>query len=62
MHLFQAESSLLEDITEALCALGYSRGEASSAAARAAEQKEELSREELLKLALKDMAGSQAGR
>lgn len=49
-------SSLMEDITEALCVLGYSRGEAAGAVNKAAEQNKELSREEMLKLALKSMA------
>lgn len=49
-------SSVIDDITEALCALGYSPGEAASAVNRVYEQNKEVSREELLKLALKKMA------
>lgn len=54
----RAGSSVLHDITEALCALGYSPGEAASAVSKVDEQNKEASREELLKLALKSMANS----
>lgn len=50
-----AGSSMLDEITEALCALGYSPAEAVSAAGKAYEQNREASREELLKQALKNM-------
>ncbi len=53
-----SEKTVLEDITEALCALGYSPGEASAAVSKVVEQNKEGSREELLKLALKSMARS----
>ncbi len=49
-------SSIIDDITEALCALGYSPGEAASAVGGVYEQHKDVSREELLKLALKKMA------
>lgn len=49
-------SSVIDDIIEALCALGYSPGEATSAVSRVVEQNKDISREELLKLALKKMA------
>jgi holliday junction DNA helicase RuvA len=48
-------SSMIDDITEALCALGYSPGEAAVAVSRVAEENIDASREELLKLALKNM-------
>lgn len=51
-----AGSSLLDEITAALCTLGYSPAEAVSAAGKAFEQNREASREELLKQALKSMA------
>ena len=54
----RAGSSVLNDITEALCALGYSPGEAASAVSKVDEQNKEATREELLKLALKSMATS----
>lgn len=47
--------SLLDEVIEALCALGYSQGEAASAVSRAYELNKEASREELLKAALKSM-------
>jgi len=50
--------SVVDDITEALVSLGYSSGEASAAVTSVVEQKKDLSREELLKLVLKNMAGS----
>jgi holliday junction DNA helicase RuvA len=49
-------NSLLDEITAALCALGYSPAEAISAAGKAYEQNREATREELLKQALKSMA------
>lgn len=52
----QAGASVLDDLTEALCALGYSRTEAGAAVSRVVEDNKEASREELLKLALKNMA------
>ena len=45
------------EIIEALCALGYSRAEASAAVNRVAGRQEGLSREDLLKLALKSISG-----
>lgn len=54
----RAGSSVLNDITEALCALGYSPGEAAAAVSKVDEQNKQASREELLKLALKSMANS----
>ncbi|HED24578.1 MAG TPA: Holliday junction branch migration protein RuvA, partial [Firmicutes bacterium] len=48
--------SAIDEITEALCALGYSEAEASAAVHRAVEEDREASREELLKKALKSMA------
>lgn len=51
-----AESSVFNDITEALIALGYSPAEAAAAVSKVSEQHENASREELLKLALKMMA------
>jgi len=53
--LVSSGSSMIDDITEALCALGYSLGEATVAVSRVAEENKEASREELLKLALKNM-------
>lgn len=49
-------SSVFDDLTEALIALGYSGGEAAAAVSRVVEQNKGASREELLKLALKRMA------
>lgn len=49
--------SLREDIIEALCALGYSRNEASDATKKAINIDNNGSREELLKIALKGLAG-----
>ncbi|MCJ7806619.1 MAG: helix-hairpin-helix domain-containing protein, partial [Clostridia bacterium] len=54
----RAGSSVLNDIAEALCALGYSPGEAAAAVSKVDEQNKEATREELLKLALKSMANS----
>jgi holliday junction DNA helicase RuvA len=53
--LVSSGSSMIDDITEALCALGYSPGEAAVAISRVAEENKDASREELLKLALKNM-------
>jgi holliday junction DNA helicase RuvA len=56
---FNSSGSLIVDeITEALCALGYSPGEAASAVSRVFETNKEANREELLKLALKNLARS----
>jgi holliday junction DNA helicase RuvA len=52
-----AGTSALDDIVEALCALGYSPAEAATAVSKAADQHQDATREELLKLALKSMAG-----
>ncbi len=49
-------TSVVDDITEALCALGYSGTEAAAAVSKVVNQNENASREELLKLALKSMA------
>lgn len=49
-------SRLLDEVIEALCALGYSQGEAAAAVSKAYEIDKEASREELLKTALKSMA------
>lgn len=49
-------SVIIDEITEALCALGYSPAEAAAAVSRVVEENSELTREELLKLALKKMA------
>jgi holliday junction DNA helicase RuvA len=49
-------SSAFDDITEALCALGYSPGEAAAAVSRVVEQHKDATREDLLKFALKSMA------
>ncbi|MDW7740422.1 MAG: Holliday junction branch migration protein RuvA [Bacillota bacterium] len=54
-HELAAGLSIYDEITEALCALGYSRGEAAAAVSRAVDQNKEASREELLKRALKSM-------
>jgi Holliday junction DNA helicase RuvA len=51
-------SSLLDEVTEALCSLGYSPAEAIKAAGKAYEKTKEATREELLKDALKSMAGN----
>ncbi len=56
--LSSSGSQVVDEITEALCALGYSPGEAASAVSRVFETNKEVSREELLKLALKTLAGS----
>lgn len=48
--------SVVDDITEALCALGYSRDEAVYAVGKAAGNNRDLSREELLKQSLTIMA------
>jgi holliday junction DNA helicase RuvA len=53
--LVSSGSSMIDDITEALCALGYSPGEAAVAISRVVEENKDASREELLKLALKNM-------
>ncbi len=53
--LIVSGNSMLDDITEALCALGYSPGEAAVAVSRVKEENRDASREELLKLALKNM-------
>lgn len=52
-------SSVAGDITEALCALGYSPIETNAAVLRALENSDHASSEELLKLVLKDMAAKQ---
>jgi Holliday junction DNA helicase RuvA len=52
-----AGKTALDDIVEALCALGYSPAEAATAVSKAAGQHQDATREELLKLALKSMAG-----
>jgi Holliday junction DNA helicase RuvA len=54
--LTPGSTSVIDDINEALCALGYSPGEAASAVSQVFEQNKDVSREELLKLALKKMA------
>jgi holliday junction DNA helicase RuvA len=54
--LAPGSTSVIDDINEALCALGYSPGEAASAVSKVFEQNKDVSREELLKLALKKMA------
>ena len=54
--LSSSGSSVFDDLTEALISLGYSGGEAAAAVSRVVEQNEGASREELLKLALKNMA------
>jgi holliday junction DNA helicase RuvA len=54
--LAPGSTSVIDDINEALCALGYSSGEAASAVSKVFEQNKDVSREELLKLALKKMA------
>ncbi len=54
--LASSGSSVVDDITEALCALGYSGPEAADAVSKVANQNKDASREELLKLALKSMA------
>ncbi len=51
-------SSVMDEITEALCSLGYSPAEAIKAAGKAYEDNKEATREELLKVALKSMAGN----
>jgi len=51
-------ASVFDDITEALCALGYSSAEAAAAVNKVLEQNRDASREELLKLALKSMAAN----
>lgn len=56
--LSSSGSSAFDDLTEALISLGYSGGEAAAAVSKVVEQNEGASREELLKLALKSMAGS----
>lgn len=56
--LYGTGVSLLDEVTEALCALGYSRNEASAAVSSASRENPDLSREELLKQALKSMAKS----
>jgi holliday junction DNA helicase RuvA len=53
--LVSSGSSMIDDIAEALCALGYSPGEAAVAVSRVAEENKDATREELLKLALKNM-------
>lgn len=50
--------SVIDDIAEALCALGYSGTEAAAAVNRVVNQNRDASREELLKLALKNMAAN----
>ncbi len=52
-------SSIFDELTEALISLGYSGGEAAAAVSRVVDQNEGASREELLKQALKSMAGRQ---
>lgn len=54
--VMQAGSSVYEDLTAALNALGYSSAEASAAVSKAIEHNKDLSREDLLKLVLKGMA------
>lgn len=54
--VMQAGSSIYEDLTAALNALGYSSAEAAAAVSKAIEHNKELSREDLLKLVLKGMA------
>jgi len=49
------ETTLRGEVIEALCALGYSEAEAAAAANRAASGSPDLSREDLLKLALRGM-------
>lgn len=50
--------SIADDIAEALCALGYSGTEAAEAVHKVVGHNKNASREELLKLALKSMAGN----
>jgi holliday junction DNA helicase RuvA len=52
-------NSVTADITEALCALGYSPVETNAAVVKALENNDHASPEELLKLVLKDMATRQ---
>lgn len=54
----QAGSSIFDDLTEALCALGYSSGESAAAVSKVIEHNKDQSREDLLKLALKSMTQS----
>lgn len=54
--IFSSGHPVVDDITEALCALGYSAAEAGAAVNKVVGQNREASREELLKLALKSMA------
>jgi len=51
-------TSVVDDITEALCALGYSGTEAAAAVSKVVNQNSDASREELLKMALKSMAAN----
>lgn len=53
-----SSTSVFNDITEALITLGYSGGEAAAAVSKIVEENDKASREELLKLALKKMAGN----
>ncbi len=53
-----SSSSVFNDITEALITLGYSGGEAAAAVSKVVEENDKASREELLRLALKKMAGN----
>jgi len=50
--------SVADDITEALCALGYSGPEAAAAVSKVIDRNRDVSREELLKLTLKNMASN----
>lgn len=54
--LISSGSAVIDDITEALCALGYSPSEAAASVSRVVEDNAAASREDLLKLALKSMA------
>ncbi len=51
-------TSVYNDLTEALIALGYSGAEAASAVSSVLENNDQASREDLLKLALKKMSGN----
>ncbi len=53
-----SSSSVFNDITEALITLGYSGGEAAAAVSKVVDENDKASREELLKLTLKKMAGT----
>lgn len=54
----QTGSTVFDDLTDALCALGYSSSESAAAVSKVIEHHKDLSREDLLKLALKNMTKS----